>query len=137
MTCLRRSARSLESPNKIEDDVLVDEVDNDYTEVDNQDEIEVLEKEDELDLKVELDHDSDDIITVEGLLTTESRLNKTGNLENGPVSLSLTGKRVRKYSRRKGFQTTNFGDDVQGELRRDMIVELVESKGGIVILTQM
>ena len=47
--------------------------------------------------------------------------------------LSLTGKRVRKYSRRKGFQTTNFGDDVQGELRRDMIVELVESKGGIVI----
>lgn len=94
--------------------MLVDEVDNDYTEVDNQDEIEVLEKEDELDVKVELDHDSDDIITVEGLLTTESRLNKTGNLENGPVSLSLTGKRVRKYSRRKGFQTTNFGDDVQG-----------------------
>ena len=41
----------LESPNKIEDDVLVDEVDNDYTEVDNQDEIEVLEKEDELDEK--------------------------------------------------------------------------------------
>ena len=34
--------------------MLVDEVDNDYTEVDNQDEIEVLEKEDELDLKVEL-----------------------------------------------------------------------------------
>lgn len=134
MTCLRRSARSARKPPiKIEDDVLVDEVDNDYTEVDNQDEIEVLEKEDELDVKVELDHDSDDIITVEGLLTTESRLNKTGNLENGPVSLSLTGKRVRKYSRRKGFQTTNFGDDVQGELRRDMIVELVESKGGIVI----
>ena len=46
--------------------MLVDEVDNDYTEVDNQDEIEVLEKEDELDVKVELDHDSDDIITVEG-----------------------------------------------------------------------
>ncbi|KAF6071447.1 B-block binding subunit of TFIIIC family protein [Candida albicans] len=111
ITCLRRSARSARKPPiKIEDDVLVDEVDNDYTEVDNQDEIEVLEKEDESDVKVELDHDSDDIITVEGLSTTESRLNKTGNLENGPVSLSSTG-----------------------ESRRDMIVELVESKGGIVI----
>ena len=52
---------------------------------------------------MELDHDSDDIITVEGL-TTESRLNKTGNLENGPVSLSLTGKRYGSTAEEKVFK---------------------------------
>ena len=125
--CLRRSARSARKPAiKIEDDVLMNDLDNDYNEADNQERI-------ELGVKVESEQESDDKIATDGLSTTESVSNETVKLETESVSLGLNGKRVRKYRRRKGYQTPNFGDDAQGELRRDLLVKLVESKGGILI----